>query len=121
MELMGIGRKVADCICLFSLSKFDVIPGIFLIFLEKINLFFIVDTHVWKIAQIYIPKLINKKLNDSYYEEIGDFFKKKFGNYCGWAHTILFASDLTNLKKEKENQELTNNNFIQKFKKRKFN
>lgn len=36
-ELMGVGRKVADCIALFSLDKLDIIP---------------VDTHVWQIAQV---------------------------------------------------------------------
>jgi N-glycosylase/DNA lyase len=36
VKLMGVGRKVADCICLFSLDKLDALP---------------VDTHVWKIAQ----------------------------------------------------------------------
>ena len=29
-QLMGVGRKVGDCIALFSLDKFDVIPGLFL-------------------------------------------------------------------------------------------
>ena len=31
----GVGRKVADCVALFSLDKHDVVP---------------VDTHVWDIA-----------------------------------------------------------------------
>jgi N-glycosylase/DNA lyase len=87
VSLMGIGKKVADCICLFSLDKLNVIP---------------VDTHVWKIAQSYIPSLKSKKLNDQIYKEIGDFFKNKWGEYCGWAHTVLFAAELVFLNKEEK-------------------
>eukprot|EP01118_Nematostelium_gracile_P012670 TRINITY_DN465_c0_g1_i1.p1 TRINITY_DN465_c0_g1~~TRINITY_DN465_c0_g1_i1.p1 ORF type:complete len:378 (-),score=80.47 TRINITY_DN465_c0_g1_i1:13-1146(-) len=86
IQLMGVGKKVADCIALFSMDKFDIIP---------------VDTHVWQIAQTYIPRLKNAKLNDKTYLEIGDFFRTKFGDQCGWAHTLLFASDLS-LYKDKD-------------------
>jgi len=44
--LMGIGPKVANCISLFSLDKYDTIP---------------VDTHVWQIAQKFMPSLKGKK------------------------------------------------------------
>jgi len=64
VSLMGVGKKVADCVSLFSCEKLDVLP---------------VDTHVWQIACRYLPNLKNKKLNDQVYEEIGLFFKKKFG------------------------------------------
>jgi len=94
LELMGIGRKVADCICLFSLDKVECIP---------------VDTHVWKIAQRYLPKLKAKKLNDQIYEEIGEFFKTRFGNECGWAHTILFANELSIYKNTKVGNEQNDN------------
>jgi N-glycosylase/DNA lyase len=87
ISLMGIGRKVADCIALFSLDQLNIVP---------------VDTHVWQIAQSYMPKLKNQKLNDKLYEEIGDFFRDRFGNYCGWAHTMLFASDLSLYKVKEE-------------------
>jgi len=85
VTLTGVGPKVADCISLFSLDKLDVIP---------------VDTHVWQIAQTYMPKLRGKKLTQPFYEEIGDFFKGKFGDKCGWAHTILFAAELTTFKEK---------------------
>ncbi|XP_049851648.1 N-glycosylase/DNA lyase-like [Schistocerca gregaria] len=76
LSLPGIGHKVADCIALFSMERLDVVP---------------VDTHVWKIAMRYLPK---RKKNSSTYQYIADFFKEKFGPYCGWAHTILFAAEL---------------------------
>jgi endonuclease III-like uncharacterized protein len=93
LSLMGIGKKVADCISLFSLDKLECIP---------------VDTHVWQIAQHYLPKLKGKKLSDPLYEEIGLFFQEKFKPYCGWAHSVLFASDLSFFKKEILLQETAN-------------
>jgi N-glycosylase/DNA lyase len=78
-----LGRKVADCIALFSMNKLDVIP---------------VDTHVWQIAQTYMPSLRKKKLNDAVYLEIGEFFRGLFGSYTGWAHTLLFAAELSFFK-----------------------
>lgn len=57
-----------------------------------------VDTHVWQIAQTYMPSLRKKKLNDTVYVEIGDFFRKLFGPYTGWAHTLLFAAELSFFK-----------------------
>eukprot|EP01116_Phalansterium_solitarium_P003715 TRINITY_DN1453_c0_g2_i2.p1 TRINITY_DN1453_c0_g2~~TRINITY_DN1453_c0_g2_i2.p1 ORF type:complete len:219 (+),score=70.74 TRINITY_DN1453_c0_g2_i2:674-1330(+) len=85
LAFMGVGKKVADCIGLFSLDKFDIIP---------------VDTHVWQIAQTYMPHLRAKRLNDQAYQEIGDFFRKLLGGYAGWAHTLMFAAELAVFKAE---------------------
>ena len=95
VTLMGIGRKVADCISLISLDKMDVIP---------------VDTHVWKIAQCYLPHLKTKKLNDTYYNEIGDYFRTKFGPQCGWAHSVLFAGELSFFKDSPSKEESSKRN-----------
>jgi N-glycosylase/DNA lyase len=84
IELKGVGKKVADCVALFSLDQLDVIP---------------VDTHVWQISQSLIPKLKSKKLNPETYSQIGDYFRTTYGDKCGWAHTILFAADLAFFKK----------------------
>jgi N-glycosylase/DNA lyase len=46
MELKGIGRKVADCICLFSFAMHETVP---------------IDTHAWQLVQRnYLPSLRNK-------------------------------------------------------------
>ncbi|RWS17718.1 N-glycosylase/DNA lyase-like protein [Dinothrombium tinctorium] len=85
IALPGIGPKVADCICLMSLDKSEAIP---------------VDTHIWQIAtKIYLPHLKrNKSLTDKAYKEIGDFFRSRFGTNAGWAHNVLFCSDLRQFK-----------------------
>ncbi len=65
-RIYGVGKKVADCVCLMSLDKLDAIP---------------VDTHVLSIARDqygFCPNLkLNKKtsnnLSNSQYREIGNF------------------------------------------------
>ncbi|XP_067660776.1 N-glycosylase/DNA lyase-like isoform X2 [Haliotis asinina] len=85
MKLCGVGAKVADCVCLMSMDKPGSIP---------------VDTHVWHIAaRHYIPKLQHSKsLTDKLYKEIGDSFRALWGEYAGWAHSVLFAADLKHFK-----------------------
>ena len=84
--LMGIGKKVADCISLFSLDCFDVVP---------------VDTHVHNIYINAYKKGDKSSLTDQKYREIGDFFRKKFGTYAGWAHSYLFTTELNEFKEIK--------------------
>eukprot|EP00029_Vermamoeba_vermiformis_P005020 TRINITY_DN1624_c0_g1_i1.p1 TRINITY_DN1624_c0_g1~~TRINITY_DN1624_c0_g1_i1.p1 ORF type:complete len:221 (+),score=56.80 TRINITY_DN1624_c0_g1_i1:915-1577(+) len=93
--LTGVGKKVADCTALFSLDKLDLVP---------------VDTHVWQIAQRFIPKLGKKSLNPQIYVEVGDFFREKFGDLAGWAHSILFAAELSSFKKTLGSDDTNNNN-----------
>ncbi|KAG7191517.1 8-oxoguanine glycosylase ogg1 [Scheffersomyces spartinae] len=85
LQLMGVGPKVADCICLMSLDKHDVVP---------------IDTHVYQIAVRdfkYKGKRDMKTLNKQMHEAIGTFYKEIFGEYAGWAQSVLFASDLSDL------------------------
>ncbi|KAI8851038.1 n-glycosylase/DNA lyase-like protein [Chytridium lagenaria] len=75
LELCGVGPKVADCILLMSLDKLDAVP---------------VDTHVWQIATRdygYSPK------------SSADVFRKRFGPYAGWAHSVLFKAEIAKGKK----------------------
>ncbi|TFJ82917.1 hypothetical protein NSK_005773 [Nannochloropsis salina CCMP1776] len=77
----GVGRKVADCVALFSLDQHGAIP---------------VDVHVWRIAcRDYSPVLKeHKSLTPAVYEAVGDIFRNKFGSHAGWAHSLLFAAEL---------------------------
>lgn len=85
LKLTGIGPKVADCICLMSLNHLDAIP---------------VDTHIFQIAaQHYIKDLKKvKSVTGKVYNEIGDFFRLTYGEYAGWAQTVLFCADLKMFK-----------------------
>lgn len=49
-----------------------------------------VDTHVYQIAaQNYLPHLRGKKsVTEKMYIEIGDHFRKLYGDMAGWAHTV---------------------------------
>mmetsp|Transcript_30170 Transcript_30170/g.99821 ORF Transcript_30170/g.99821 Transcript_30170/m.99821 type:complete len:510 (-) Transcript_30170:76-1605(-) len=80
-ELPGVGPKVADCIALFALEQHGVIP---------------VDVHVWRITtRDYEPELRQaKSLTPRVYEQVGDAFRKRFGDFAGWAHSLLFGAEL---------------------------
>ncbi|KAK7020540.1 DNA glycosylase [Favolaschia claudopus] len=83
LKFMGVGRKVADCVLLMSLDKKEVVP---------------VDTHVYQIAikhyglkgSIKIKTSMTPKL----YDEINTKLFAVWGDYAGWAHSVLFTSDL---------------------------
>lgn len=81
LDFKGVGRKVADCVALFSLDVHDAIP---------------VDTHVWRLARRdYDPTLKDvKSITPTVYEQVGDLFRDRFGDKAGWAHSVLFAAEL---------------------------
>lgn len=72
----------------------------------------IVDTHVWQIAirdygflnSKYVKGLPGKKVTKSsaispaIYGAVGKMFRDIWGDYAGWAHTVLFAADLKAFK-----------------------
>ncbi|RLN88153.1 hypothetical protein BBJ28_00009062 [Nothophytophthora sp. Chile5] len=82
MVFTGVGRKVADCVALFSLEKLEAIP---------------VDTHVWQIACRELDATLSdrKSVTPSVYRVVGDLFRTRFAPQAGWAHSVLFAGDLT--------------------------
>lgn len=69
MKLKGIGPKVADCILLFSMRKYDAFP---------------VDIWVKRVMQYFYlaPDVSLKKIRD--------FGREKFGCYSGFAQQYLF-------------------------------
>ncbi|KAF9364829.1 8-oxoguanine glycosylase ogg1 [Mortierella sp. NVP85] len=83
LTLQGVGPKVADCVCLMSLDKRNVIP---------------VDTHVWQIAvrdyRFRYEGKVPKNISSAVYKAVGKHFFDLFGEYSGWAHTVLFVADL---------------------------
>lgn len=81
LKLMGVGAKVADCVCLMGLGWGEAVP---------------VDTHVWQIAQrdYKFGKGKHSSLTKQTYEAIGTHFRKLWGQEAGWAHSVLFTADL---------------------------
>ena len=78
LSLPGVGPKVADCICLFSLGHTNAFP---------------IDTHVFQILNDFynseLRNLQGDKRNLSY-DDLALFSNKKFGQYCGYAQQYLF-------------------------------
>ncbi|KAI9508280.1 DNA glycosylase [Russula earlei] len=83
LRLMGVGRKVADCILLMSLDKPEVIP---------------VDTHVHQIAKKHYgfrgASGTKQAMSPGLYDAIGESLQNIWGDYAGWAHSVLFTADL---------------------------
>ncbi|HOI18341.1 MAG TPA: DNA glycosylase [Candidatus Woesearchaeota archaeon] len=81
MSFNGIGDKVSECICLFSLKFYDAFP---------------VD--VWikrETERLYFKNEIKSK------EFITSFFKEYFGHYAGYAQEFLFYSARNEQKPKK--------------------
>lgn len=77
MKIPGIGRKIADCICLFALGHNDAVP---------------VDTHVRKVAAaMFAPHLATRSLTDQTYDALASAVRERFGAYAGWAQQYLFC------------------------------
>ena len=68
MKNKGIGEKIADCICLFSLNKNEAFP---------------VDTWVSKVMKELYKQQGNPK-------KISEFGREYFGNNAGYAQQYLF-------------------------------
>ncbi|KAJ3507270.1 hypothetical protein NLJ89_g6401 [Agrocybe chaxingu] len=83
LKFVGVGRKVADCILLMSMDKKEVVP---------------VDTHVYQIAVKHygLKSATGGKPNmtPKLYEQVNAKFFSIWGDYAGWAHTVLFTADL---------------------------
>lgn len=80
LGIRGVGRKIADCTCLFSLDKDEAVP---------------VDTHVRQLAfRLFLPDLKAKSLTDALYRKIVDAFEERYGRYAGWAQEFLYYEDL---------------------------
>ncbi|MCX8052731.1 MAG: hypothetical protein N3B12_02900 [Armatimonadetes bacterium] len=80
LTIKGIGRKIADCVCLFSLDKDEAVP---------------VDTHVLRIAlRLWLPQMAGKSLTDTLYRRIAEEFRARYGRLAGWAQQFLYYEDL---------------------------
>jgi hypothetical protein len=80
VQFCGVGRKVADCVALFSLKQDNSIP---------------VDVHVWNIARrdYDTERLLEKikSLTPAAYRQVGDLFRDRFKTKSGWAHSCSLS------------------------------
>jgi 3-methyladenine DNA glycosylase/8-oxoguanine DNA glycosylase len=86
LNFSGIGRKVADCVALFSLDQSEAIP---------------VDVHVQHIAsRDYDSSVLGqaKSLTPTIYNKVANLFRDRFGSYAGWAHSLLFVAELPSFR-----------------------
>lgn len=80
MTVRGVGAKIADCVCLFSLDKDEAVP---------------VDTHVKQLAQrLFLPEIQAKSITDAVYRRVVTAFEERYGKYAGWAQQFLYYDDL---------------------------
>lgn len=78
--LPGVGRKVADCVCLFGLGFQQAAP---------------VDTHLWQaMCERYFPEWQGLALTERRYEAVTSLLAERFGALAGWAHQYLFYDRL---------------------------
>ena len=81
LKLLGVGAKVADCVCLMGLGWGESVP---------------IDTHVWQIAvrDYKFGKGKHSSLTKATYDAVANHFRKLWGQEAGWAHSVLFTADL---------------------------
>ena len=87
-QVFGIGKKVADCILLFSLDKLEAVP---------------LDRWVLRILQKYYSKefqVTTKTITDKTYDELHDKIVNHFGKYAGYAQQFLFKNERENFEKK---------------------
>jgi N-glycosylase/DNA lyase len=79
-RLVGVGAKIADCVCCFALDKDQAVP---------------VDTHVFQLTRDrYMAQIKGRSLTPALYATIVQWWWQKFGPYAGWAQQYLFYDHL---------------------------
>ena len=87
-QVFGIGKKVADCILLFSLDKLEAVP---------------LDRWVLRILQKYYSKefqITTKTITEKTYDDLHDKIVDHFGKYSGYGQQFLFKNERDNFDKK---------------------
>ena len=87
-QVFGIGKKVADCILLFSLDKLEAVP---------------LDRWVLRILQKYYSnefQIKTKSITDKTYDDLHNKIIDHFGKYAGYAQQFLFKNERENFAKK---------------------
>jgi N-glycosylase/DNA lyase len=86
--VFGIGKKVADCILLFSLDKLEAVP---------------LDRWVLRILQKYYSKefrIETKSITSKTYDDLHDKMVEHFGKYAGYGQQFLFKNERETFEKK---------------------
>ena len=86
--VFGIGKKVADCILLFSLDKLEAVP---------------LDRWVLRILQKYYSKefrIETKSITSKTYDDLHDKIVEHFGKYAGYGQQFLFKNERETFEKK---------------------
>ena len=90
VELPGVGLKVADCVLLFSLGKFEAFPVD--VWVKRV----ILNHYANHFPEGLVKKLSNREsLSNSEYEKLNGFGRSYFGKYAGYAQEYLYHYERT--------------------------
>ena len=85
MELSGVGAKVADCILLFSLDKWEAFPVD--VWVKRV----VLNHYADKLAPELLLRLRSREgLSGGDYERLNSFGRSYFGAYAGYAQEYLY-------------------------------
>lgn len=87
-QVFGIGKKVADCIMLFSLDKLEAVP---------------LDRWVLRILEKYYSKefqISTKTITEKTYDELHNKIVDHFGKYAGYGQQFLFKNERDSFAKK---------------------
>ena len=87
-QVFGIGKKVADCILLFSLDKLEAVP---------------LDRWVLRILQKYYSKefqIPTKTITEKTYDDLHNKIVEHFGKYAGYGQQFLFKNERESFDKK---------------------
>jgi N-glycosylase/DNA lyase len=77
VTIEGVGNKIADCVLLFAFGKLESFP---------------VDTHIEQIMERYYGSNF-KGTKSKKRDEIADFARSYFGEFCGYAQEYLYLEN----------------------------
>ncbi len=90
LEFCGVGPKVADCVCLFSLNKFEAFPVD--VWVKRV----ILNRYANHFPVELVAKMQSRNsLTNGEYQKIGDFARGYFGKYAGYAQEYLYHYERT--------------------------
>lgn len=85
LDFPGVGQKVADCVLLFSLGKFEAFPVD--VWIRRA----VIGHYASHFPREFIEKILRREsLSDSEYKRLNLFGREYFGKYAGYAQEYLY-------------------------------